>query len=98
MLGSMQRTRRKSDISSAGTVKLRTTKRTPRSDAVIRRASMPTMPLDKVEMLIMEANEITQYLQKDYVSRPVFTCICSLRKVCVTFVLHISCLLETGLV
>lgn len=63
----MQRTRRKLDISSAGSVKLRTTKKTPAPSAVIRRASMPSMPLDKVEMLIMEANEITQYLQKDYV-------------------------------
>ncbi|KAI0238211.1 hypothetical protein LSAT2_011159 [Lamellibrachia satsuma] len=62
----MQRTRRKSDISSIGSVKLRTTKKTPAPSAVTRRASMPSIPLDKVEMLIMEANEITQYLQKDY--------------------------------
>ena len=93
----MQRTRRKSDISSAGTVKLRTTKRTPPSDAVIRRASMPSMPLDKVDMLIMEANEITQYLQKDYVSCLVFTCFSSLRNIHVTFVLRISRPLETEL-
>ena len=64
----MRRTRRKSDVSATSSVKLRAAKKTPEPPGVNRRASMPSLPLDKVGMLIMEANEITQYLQKDYVS------------------------------
>ena len=86
---------RKSDISSAGTVKLRTTKRTPPADAVVRRASMPSMPLDKVDMLVMEANEITQYLQKDYVSCPVFTCFSYRDCVLLLYYIYRACLKQS---
>ena len=68
----MRRVRRKSDVSSTSSVKLRPAWKTPEPPVVNRRASMPSLPLDKVDMLIMEANEITQYLQKDYVSVVLF--------------------------